>query len=330
MMSPAPFASPSARQQGRYGNRATPRAFVFASDPQYPWTPASDDGLEQSSSERDQQSRLLIDRQYASIARYRTSKGGLGIPVMINGDITAFGHQWQREVIYPLLKQHLQDNYYFGLGNHDYVNNINDTLNNAAARDSVLDLIEFHRERVDTQHLHYERNAIQDSYTGSLAYSISFGQVRLVQLNNQPTYRTTFTSGWAWPLERHFRFEIDHSLDWLEVQLKEAHAHGQTLLLNLHQPSEWQAQSDELERFKHMINRYQVAAVFAGHHHKEAGAWYRDIKHYGKVPVFLSGSASQSSYLLAELTEDGRTLVVKLVTENDWKAARILDELQLY
>ena len=329
-MLPDQLPTPSARQQGRYGERGTPQAFVFASDPQYPWTPASDDGLEQSSGERDQQSQALIDQQYASIAEYRASKGGLGIPVMINGDMTAYGHKWQREVIHPLLKRHLQDNYYFGLGNHDYKNNIDDTFNNAAPRDSVLDLIEHHRERVDTLHLDYERNAIQDSYTGSLAYSISFGQVRLIQLNNQPTYRTTITSGWAWPLERHLRFDIVDSLGWLETQLKEAYAHGQTLLLNLHQPGEWQARSDELERFRQMIERYQVAAVFAGHHHKEAGRWYRDARHYGTVPVFLSGSASQSTYLLAELVDDGRALTIKRVTQNDWMAATVLDELQLY
>ncbi|WP_312935176.1 metallophosphoesterase family protein [Pseudomonas sp.] len=324
---PYPDALPP-KQQGRYGQRATPRAFVFASDPQYPWTPASDDGLEQSNAARDLQSQALIKEQYSSIAEYRQHRGGVGIPVMINGDMTAFGHGWQREFVHPTLKTLLNDNYYFGLGNHDYQNNIDDTFNNGAARDSILDLVNHHQARVDAFDLQVESNEIRDLYSGSLAYSQSFGQVRLIQLNNEPTYRTQFTSGWAWPVERHYRFVVVDSLDWLEQQLQEAHSHGQTVLLNLHKPDDWDGSRDEAMRFKAMIRHYRVSALFAGHLHKEPGAFYRG--HYGQVPIYLSGSASQSTYLLAELDDDGRAMSVKLVSRNDWRAAEVIDRLALY
>lgn len=316
-----------AKQPGHFGNRGTPRAFVFASDPQYPWTPASDDGLEQTSAERDRESRQLIKQQYASIAQYRASRGGNAIPVMINGDMTAFGHDWQRKVLYPILREHLQENYYFGLGNHDYKNNINDTLNDGAARDSVLALIDHHKERADAMQLHIARGADEIRYEGSLAYSVSFGRVRLIQLNNEPTYRVTFNSGL---LAQRARFVITDALDWLESQLQESYEHGQVLLLNLHQHDQWHGSKEQQQRFKAMVEHYQVNAVFAGHYHKEAGRCSFAVGHYGNVPVFLSGSASQRTYLLAELDDDAEFLSIKLASDNDWAAAPQIGRIKLY
>ena len=316
-----------AKQPGRHGNRPTPRAFVFASDPQYPWTPATDDGLEQSDADRDSESQALINEQYASIAGYRASLGGTAIPVMINGDMTAFGHGWQREVLYPILQGHLEQNYYFGLGNHDYRNNIGDTLNNGAARDSVMDLIDHHKERVDVMHLQSTHDYEGARYAGSLGYSINFGRVRLIQLNNEPTYRVSFISG---SNAGRIRFEISDALDWLEEQLKESYERGQITLLNMHQPDDWDGSDEDHRRFEGMIEHYQVDAVFAGHYHKDAGRHYHDARHFGRVPAYLSGSASQRTYLLAELSDDAQYLSVKCVRDNDWAAAEHLDTLKLY
>ncbi|MFJ4157646.1 metallophosphoesterase family protein [Pseudomonas sp. NPDC089752] len=315
-----------ARKPGRFGNRPTPRAFVFASDPQYPWTPASDDDMEQSDSERDRQSQELINEQYASIASYRNSFGGTGIPVMINGDMTAFGHGWQREVLYPALQHHLKENYYFGLGNHDYKNNINDTLNDGAARDSIMDLINHHQNRVDIMHLETFRGADETRYSGSLSYSMSFGRVRLIQLNNEPTYRVSFNSGLH---ASRVRFFISDALDWLEQQLEESHEHGQITLLNLHQPDFWDGTREDHDRFSSMMRRYPVHAVFAGHYHKEAGDFYRGVGRYGGAPVYLSGSASQRTYLIAELSDDADALTIKCAWNNDWANAEVLATLEL-
>ncbi|MFK0314442.1 metallophosphoesterase [Pseudomonas sp. NPDC090233] len=314
------------KKPGRFGNRATPRAFVIASDPQYPWTPASDDGEEQPSNIRDRLSRELIAEQYASIASYRASLGGTGIPVMINGDMTAYGHAWQRGVVYPLIQEHLKENYYFGLGNHDYKNNIDDTLNNAGARDSVLDLINHHQQLVDTMHLSISENDLQTGYDGSLAYSMSFGRVRLIQLNNEPTYKVRFSSGLPWPLQRNHDFNITSSLDWLEVQLKESYRHGQVTLVNLHQPDEWDGDRQERQRFRSMLQHYRVNAVFAGHYHKEAG----HFSSAGSYSTYLSGSASQETYLLAELSDDADFLTIKCVRNNNWSSAEVLDRIKLY
>ncbi|MDR0210074.1 MAG: metallophosphoesterase [Pseudomonas putida] len=328
-----PVALPP-KQPGRYGNRPTPRAFVFASDPQYPWTPASDYGEYESDADRNKASQALINEQYASIANYRDSLGGTGIPVMINGDMTAYGHGWQRKVLYPIIERHLQENYYFGLGNHDYRNNVTDesggSFNNGGPRDSVMDLLNHHRGVVDTMDIATSSSYRLTTYRGSLAYSISFGQVRLIQLNNEPTYRVDFDSGWAWPFEPRDKFRISDALGWLQKQLKEAYENGQIILLNLHQPDDWDGTEEDLMHFRDMINHFQVNAVFGGHYHREAGGWHRSNRQYGVVPVFLSGSASQRTYLLAELDNDAQGLTVKCVRNNDWTQAETLRHLRLY
>ena len=56
-----------------------------------------------------------------------------------------------------------------------------------------------------------------------------------------------------------------------------------------------------------------VAAVFAGHLHRYLG-YYRNI---GSVPVFLSGSASQRTYLVVEHDTDEAVLRVYGVRDND-------------
>ena len=169
----------------------------------------------------------------------------------------------------------------------------------------------------------------QTHYSGSLAYSMNFGRVRLIQLNNEPTYELGFQSGWAWPLEHRHRFDISGSLQWLEGQLQEAYDSGQIILLNLHKPNEWASQ-EERNRFRAMIAHYRVDAVFAGHLHREAGRFYRDTRAVGSIPLYLSGSASQSTYLIAELNDSADSLSVRLVRGNDWRSAEEIDQLQLY
>ncbi|API90752.1 MULTISPECIES: hypothetical protein [Virgibacillus] len=70
-----------------------PYSLVITSDPQYPWTPEMDIGnLKQSKSEKKRKSEELIRSQFQSINSYTDS-----IPnssVIINGDMTAFGHSW--------------------------------------------------------------------------------------------------------------------------------------------------------------------------------------------------------------------------------------------
>ena len=119
-----------------------------------------------------------------------------------------------------------------------------------------MDLLNHHRDVVDTMDVATSSSYRLTSYSGSLAYSISFGRVRLIQLNNEPTYRVDFDSGWAWPFEPRDKFRINDALGWLEGQLKEAYENGQIVLLNLHQPDDWDGTEEDLMHFRDMINHF--------------------------------------------------------------------------
>ncbi|MEB0046252.1 MULTISPECIES: metallophosphoesterase family protein [unclassified Pseudomonas] len=297
----------------------SPRALVFASDPQYPWTEHSDSGTAQTDSDRDARSKWLIESQYSDIASFRTFNSGASkVPVMINGDITAFGHGWQRSTVKPILDKYLGENYDYGLGNHDYENNVGDCFLNSCAAGSVVDFNNRYVGKLDSLDVKLNNHmSITKSVIGSLAYSRTYGDVHLVQLHNEPTYSTVFT-GWDWGMPT--TYQITDSLDWLEQDLKAARQKGRIILLNMHKPNDWKGSREQIDRFRQMIQKYQVTAVFAGHYHRDGGAWwgYDQRTYFGGVPVFLSGGASQQTYLTASFSQDRKSLTVRLVKENKW------------
>lgn len=300
---------------------------VFASDPQYPWTTYSDDGGDISASGNQQLARKLIEEQYQSIADFRNAKSEHHVPVMINGDMTAFGHGWQRDYLYTTLDRYLNGDYYFGLGNHDYGNNVDDCASNGCARDSLFDLRDRMQHKVDSMDLDIERTGRNETWRGSLAYSKQIGDVQLIQLNNFPNYRVNFDSSILLQA-RTYDFRISDSLDWLEKQLEQARANNRIIILNMHDPQDWEHNAGEIQRFKKMINDYQVSAVFAGHLHKVNGK-RSSAYHFGEVPAYLSGSASQSTYLIAQVDRAAGQLKISTVKNNNWADMKTIDAIAL-
>lgn len=299
----------------------TPLSWVFASDPQYPWTERSDNNQDESKSDKYANSRALLEAQYGNIADFRRVHGGApAVPVMINGDMTAFGHSDERRFMSSFLPRILQNNYDYGLGNHDYQNNINDCFLNNCAGGSLRDFIGRYQVQAGSMDLTV-RGAGGERFYGSLAYSKGFGDVHVIQLNNEPTYSVTFTAGSVLTLNK-VRYEVTPSLDWLERDLKKARAQGKVIILNMHKPADW-AQGYALGgRFREMIERYGVTAVFAGHYHQRSGAYTRP-DYFGNVPVFVSGSASQQTWLTADFSADMKTLTVSRVSGNNWRARSV-------
>jgi hypothetical protein len=298
-----------------------PRHLIFTSDPQYPWTESSDHGWDESTSEKEKRSQWLIETQYSDVANFRknVSADPAKVPVMINGDMTAYGHGGQRSTVNALLAKTLGEHYDYGLGNHDYENNVDDCSfpeNNCAAG-SIIELKEKYWGKVYNMDLAARSEGGTKVYYGSLAYSKAVGDVHLIQLNNEPTYSVSFSSGF--PLNR-VRFEIFDALDWLEKDLNAARMNGKIIILNLHKPDRWKGSSEQIARFKTLIERYKVTAVFAGHLHSEPGTYtgWNRRDYFGDVPVFLSGGASSQTYLIADIALDRQTLKVHQVNGNNW------------
>lgn len=301
----------------------TPQHMVFVSDPQYPWTDLTD--LDISDPNKEARSKELIGLQYSDIASFRKLNGGASrIPVMINGDITAYGHGGERSYMKSVLDDKLEGLYDYGLGNHDYANNVNDCFLNNCAAGSLNDFKDRYWGKVESMDLAAKGQGFGKAYYGSLAYSKSFGEVHMVQLNNEPTYSVRFSSGNPFaPTD----FEISPALDWLEQDLKSARERGKIIILNLHKASEWDGSDDQQSRFQRMIEQYKVTAIFGGHDHWKAGRyfdWNMDQR-FGTVPVFLSGSASQQTYLIASFSRDRQSLTVSIVQRSNWPSREVAE-----
>ncbi|WP_454863097.1 metallophosphoesterase family protein [Pseudomonas hormoni] len=295
-----------------------PRHMVFASDPQYPWTDKTDRGETESATALEQRAKWLVETQYDSIAEFRRHEGGsTAVPVMINGDMTAFGHAGERSYVQQTLDTKLQGAYDYGLGNHDYQNNVNDCFLNNCAAGSIEDLKKRYWGKAGSMDLAARASWPSTIYYGSLAYSKDYGDVHLVQLHNEPTYSVKFSSG---TFVRPTVFEITPALDWLERDLQQARAQGKIILLNMHKPNDFMGDWSQEKRFREMIDKYEVTAMFAGHLHGSGGSmWYT-----GSVPGFISGSASQQTYLIASFSEDRKNLHVYAVDNNQWQKRELI------
>jgi cytolysin (calcineurin-like family phosphatase) len=293
-----------------------PLHMVFASDPQYPWTEKSDSGEPESAEDFEKRSKWLLDSQFSSIADFRMKHGAPSqVPLMINGDMTAFGHGWQRSYLESTLNKYFAGDYLYGLGNHDYQNNVDDCFSNSCAAGSIVEFKEHHLGKVDEIDLRISGGALYRLYSGSLAYSKNIGEVHMVQLNNEPTYRNRISH-----VLNPAIFEITSSLDWLEQDLKSARAQGYAIIINMHKPDGMMGDWEEVKRFWEILARYEVTAIFAGHYHRNGG----QVSYLNGVPMFLSGGASQETYLIASFSEDRKQLHVSLVKNNDWQARELI------
>lgn len=296
-------------------DESLPRHLVFAADPKYPSSEKSDRGEAQSISDKEDRSRWLIDSQYTSIADLRSQSGGASaVPVMVNGNMTATGDDYQRDYVKAVLQNKLSNLYDYGLGNRDYDPAFTGCMACAAA--SVDDLKNRYWGKVPNMDLGVSASGLTKTLYGSLAYSRDYGDVHLVQLHNDPAFSSRFADG---SLFKTTVYEITPSLDWLERDLRQARTQGKIILLNLQQPFDWPVRETEIIRFRKIIEDFGVTAVFSANAHLRSGKYESGNYIYGDIPLFMSGSAAQQSWLHATLSEDRKQLTVNVIANNDWR-----------
>lgn len=244
-------------------------------------------------------------------------QGSAYVPMIINGDITHYGHGDQRKAFRdqivgysanrpgPLLLP--------GLGNHDYEINIDDCANNGCARDAVCDHILWTKSIASSttgMNFDYQYSSDTRRHTGSLSYSLDIGKLHIVQLNLEPTYTTRFSTGGGTIISpgEKTHFDITSSMSWLEADLMAAKGRGQYTIINMHTPNQWQNEGVRTGKFKQLVEANRVIGVFAGHYHSLLGrqAGYS----IGKVPVFFSGSMPQKNWLRLLFDWDKKILQV--------------------
>ncbi len=301
---------------------------IFASDPQWPWTAKTDNSETQSQSDKEKEATTLNENHVACMNSLANSLGSVK-GVIINGDLTAFGHAGELEKfksIYSKVKVPL----YLGLGNHDYANNVDDCYENVCANNMVEYMIDHIKSKGAVnadykQSTAYQFPNIETTITGSLSYSWDIGNVHFIQLHNYPVYQRQWSNYVSVGAAKRKTVKITTALNWLAADLAKARQAGKIIILNFHDTDEhWGdfAKQGELatfsNQFKDILIRYNVAAVFAGHYHDKVGRHdyaRRALPDYASTPVFYCGSASQSHFLLVNFNGDKMT-VEKISTLN--------------
>lgn len=284
-------------QNGHWCN-GVPRPFTLAvtSDPQFPWKNEGD--IPSSGNEIDD-SRVSIPQAYQSINKYHATKAALS-GVIVNGDVTAFGHGWQWDYMHEQLAT-LKPPVFMGLGNHDYQNNVNDCAQNGCVRNSLNAFEKYLPANVNVDRsvrYYYEFPANYKEFKGSYAWSKEINGVHFVFLNNEPTYSFE-ASGYNGSEARNERFKIASAISWLDANLAQARANGKPIVLVYHKPGDFkETDGFTRARFEEMVRKYKVSMIFWGHLHGAGSAPQRHV--FGGATAVFSGSASTQTYLIAK------------------------------
>ncbi len=296
----------------------------ISSDPQYPWY---DEVLPPGLTTEDQikeNSNRQITQKYDSMNLLAKQAKDSNSPfqvqgVLINGDLTAFGHDWQFDKYKEQISR-LQIPHYPGLGNHDYANNVNDTYNNNAASRMVnymYDWLRLHSGEINydfSERSYYQFPELRTDYAGSLSYSFNVPLdnnrfVHFVQLQNFPSYTNEWNSWDGGGARRNFYF-IKPSFYWLRNDLATARNRGDIIIVSLHDYHD-NFIGDAVTTFDNIMVEYGVSAVFAGHIHADCGQ--EGTIGSSTIPFFRSGSASFQDYLIADIDSVSKTMKVKKI-----------------
>lgn len=277
---------------------------IVAADPQYEWHCGSYTLCAKQTSKLDSQAKLSNKWQTDSFNKLKLQYGDALKGVIVNGDLTAFGHTAQLDGYKKYFKKRINMSVYPGLGNHDYANNIDDCWRNNCA----IRMVDYMHEIVSklkpkpisydykTSSTYYEFPVLRKDHTGSLAYMIEIGGVYFIQLHNYPSYAVKF-NGWNITGARRDYYVIKPSFKWLEENLKLAQTNKKNVIVNLHDYKDHMKYEDR-KKFGALLDKYEVSGVFWGHFHSRIGKYSQGIK----TPVFSSGSSPYNTYLLLKFS----------------------------
>lgn len=282
--------------------------YAITSDPQYARTP---DGVDQK-----EQAKPAIYNQYQVLNSLKSTYGDAFKGTIINGDITDFGHDWQWTEMKKALGT-LNHDYWYGLGNHDYENNVDDCFTNNCAVRSIRELTNNLKSRKNINAIDYNVisgysfPSLSTNYTGSFSYSFDMSGIRFLQLNNYAEYTKQF-SGFSMKDARKYTVKVTPSVDWLEQQLADARKQGKAIILLSHIKNMGAANS-RLQKMTAKNSDYDITAIFNGHTHEmSVGDYYAN-----------SGATFKETFLLVEVNNLKRELSIYEVSDNNLKTKKL-------
>lgn len=233
---------------------------------------------------------------------------------IINGDMTEFGRRDSWRAVFDGYNK-LKFPYYFGLGNHDYQNNVGDcfelnwlSYDGCALNSATAMLDQFERYNTELQYFTFDFNYGK----GSLAYSWDYNGVHFVQLQNHPNYEVDLKASL---FRTSSYFELIPSLTWLSKDLREAKLRGiKDIILNFHQcrddfQSSLNNDYNARRHFHSIMLTYKPLAVFAGHYHTFRMNTHDNDPIYGNTTVYTTGASFDAKFHL--VTYDNGKLTVK-------------------
>jgi hypothetical protein len=251
--------------------------------------------------------------------------------LIINGDLTAFGHEEEMDKYCSLLGNLGDLQYYPGLGNHDYYNNVDDSFNNNCASRMVNWMYDWLRARPDTvsydftESSDYEFPTLCKDYSGSLSYSFNIHNVHVIQLQNYLGYTREW---WSWNAAgaRKDNYYIRSGLNWLLNDLAQARNRGDIIIVNVHDFEEAAKSSEFIDALK----TYGVTLVFSGHIHCDCGLYKIIGTGQNKTYVFRSGSSSYQDYLVVEVDSQNQKVSIRKRVSTTTSDATLEDDLYKY
>tara|TARA_B100001059_G_C17822061_1_gene578932 strand:- start:313 stop:2184 length:1872 start_codon:yes stop_codon:yes gene_type:complete len=244
--------------------------------------------------------------------------------LIINGDLTEFGHKREWKDFEDSIKN-LNIPYYYGLGNHDITNNLNDCSQNHCV---IRSFKKFHDhvnnkkniKSYDALHASgYENGAIEETLEGSLSYSVDFGDVVLIQLNdfepeNNPIKIDQFSTAHGSKRYKIDRFQDPEYL-WLENQLYDARKNNKIVVFNQHR------RNADAGNLSNLLSKYNVKLRFSGHYHYNLGK--------SSNGFYESGSTATGTYLKLDInTRDKKARIYKS-TGNNTVNLELIEEIYL-
>eukprot|EP00590_Aulacoseira_subarctica_P010720 CAMPEP_0172418800 /NCGR_PEP_ID=MMETSP1064-20121228/5243_1 /TAXON_ID=202472 /ORGANISM="Aulacoseira subarctica , Strain CCAP 1002/5" /LENGTH=671 /DNA_ID=CAMNT_0013157905 /DNA_START=223 /DNA_END=2238 /DNA_ORIENTATION=+ len=305
-------------------------SMIFSSDPQYEWYDGVFPGNlpeclgddKNICNPRISNAKRQITQQYQSMAnleKYRNQSNVKG--VVINGDLTAFGQYdfissraWQLKWMKGIIEQTLSPtlDVFPALGNHDYLNNVDNCFENMCASSMVNYMKDWLISPSATKYTtgfsmdNFPRNTNATVFHGSLSYSFNIGKVHYVILQLYPSYRKHWENYFGY---RHY--VMLESWDWLQFDLASARKRGDIIFVFTHAYEDtgggWNNRK-EIRKFNQMLCKYSVSAFFSGHLHWLAG-YQKDIG-YCKIPFFRTGSAGYQHYLVADINILSKSMTI--------------------
>lgn len=266
--------------------------------------------------------------QHISLVRLNETLGEKLKGIIINGDLTQFGHEDELTRFKTVWINNPPAKIFPGLGNHDYANNVDECFLNHCAKRMLAWLVDYLTGtlRISPDFVREVEEGWYENYFGSFAYSWSEcaapGKcIRFVQMNNYPTYKREINRVLA-------EWHVQSSLFWLKRELAQ---HPQdAFVFNFHD-YDTDFQPNDKEKLREILEQSpnQILGVFFAHFHTMVGL--RDIwcLRSKPVPFFYSGSVPANNYVLVQFNAKERTMgrIYKFYVKNEVETAA--EEIQL-